>query len=580
MPRTARLTATTVLIGLLATLLPLVAAPPASAARIKSIKVADAAVVEGDNGAPKTLTFNLTWTGAKGGSPVTVQYATADGTALAGSDYTAKSNTATFNNSCRCASVAVPILGDTTQENTETFVLNLSNPTNATIADAQAIGTIYDNDGPPSIVVTDTSADESAGTMTFTVLMTNTSTSTQTVDYTTADGTALAGSDYTAKSGTVIFTTGQTSQPVTVSITNDAVNEADETFTLNLSNATITLGDSSATGTILNDDPEPTITVADVATAENAGTMTFTITSSAASGQEVDVDYTTTDATAAAGSDYALTSGTAVIPGGSTTATVDVPLTDDTTYEGDETFTLNLSAPYNASIADASAIGTIAEDDAMPAASIGDATVTEGNAGTTPAVFDVTLTNPSAFSTTVDWATADGTATAGTDYAAASGTLTFLPGETSAQVSVDVLGDATVELDESFSVTLSNPGGMTIAGATGTGTITDDDRTPTTLTLKVIATKTKVGAKGVLESATADAQVKVTLSKRKAGLWVQKATKTVTVTKLGDRDKDGKPDAAYKGTFTRPTRGSYKITASFAGNTTLLASTKSATFKL
>jgi hypothetical protein len=116
---------------------------------------------------------------------------------------------------------------------------------------------------------------------------------------------------------------------------------------------------------------------------------------------------------------------------------------------------------------------------------------------------------------------------------------------------------------------------------TGTGTITDDDRLPTALTLKFFATKTKVGAKGLLESATADAKVTVTLAKKKNGAWVQVGSpRTVTVTKLGDRDHDGKPDAQYKASFKRPRRGTYKVTVTFAGNTTLAPSAKTATFKL
>jgi hypothetical protein len=100
------------------------------------------------------------------------------------------------------------------------------------------------------------------------------------------------------------------------------------------------------------------------------------------------------------------------------------------------------------------------------------------------------------------------------------------------------------------------------------------------VTLKVIATKTKVGAQGVFETATADANVTVTLYKRKHKGWVQVSAKTVAVTKLGDRDHDTKPDAAYKATFKRPTKGKYKLTSTFAGSATLLPCTKSAAFNL
>ncbi len=184
----------------------------------------------------------------------------------------------------------------------------------------------------------------------------------------------------------------------------------------------------------------------------------------------------------------------------------------------------------------------------------------------------MTLSNPSALTATVDWATSDGTATAGSDYTAANGTVTFNPGETSKPVSVDVLGDTTFEPDETFTVTLSNPSGSTIGTASATGTITNDDKAVTTLTIKVSKTRTKVSAAGVLERATADATVKVTIYRRHKRHWITLATKTVRVTKLGDRDNDGIPDASYKATFPRPKRGRYRLRATFAGNATLLPS--------
>ena len=124
----------------------------------------------------------------------------------------------------------VPILGDTTTEGTETFAVNLSSPVNAKIADAQGIGTIYDNEGPPSLVVTDVSGAEASGTISFSVLLTNASGSSVSVDYATADGSAIAGSDYTATSGPLTFTPGQTSKTVPVTIVNDALAEDDETL--------------------------------------------------------------------------------------------------------------------------------------------------------------------------------------------------------------------------------------------------------------------------------------------------------------------------------------------------------------
>jgi hypothetical protein len=108
-------------------------------------------------------------------------------------------------------------------------------------------------------------------------------------------------------------------------------------------------------------------------------------------------------------------------------------------------------------------------------AAIGDATVTEGNGGTTPASFTVSLSSASTHAVSVAFATVDGTATAGSDYQAGGGTVAFAPGETTKTVTIDVLGDTAVEPDETFSVNLSSPVGAAVARAQGIGTILNDD---------------------------------------------------------------------------------------------------------
>ncbi len=580
MSRTARSTAILALAGVLAALLPLGLAAPASAARVKTIKIADASIVEGNAG-QQTMSFRVTWSGSKGGGSVSVAYATADGTATAGSDYTAKSGTvALTGGGCRCGTISISILGDTMTEGTEAFEVNLTNPVNATIGDAQAIGTIYDNEGPPSLVVLDGTSDENASPMSFSVIMTNSSASTQTVEYASSDNTATAGDDYTTTTGTLTFNSGQTSKTVNVPIVDDAVNEADETFTLTLSNATVAVTKDTATGTIVDDDAEPTVSVADGSANEADGTLSFTVSLSAPSGQEVDVDYAATDGTAVASSDFSATSGTAVISAGSTSIQVAVPLTDDATYEGGETFTLDLSAPFSTTILDGTAVATITDDDPVPTMSIGDVSRTEGNSGTDLATFTVSLSNPSAFTATADWATVDATATAGSDYVGGTGSVSFAPGVTTQEVAISVTGDTTYEPDETFSTTLSNPSGAGLASATGTGTITNDDKAPTALTLKVTKGTTKVGAKGVLEFSESTSKVTVSLYKRSGAKWVRASTKTVSVRSFGDRDSDGNPDATYRASFPRPARGSYQMRVKFAGSATLLSCAKKLTFKL
>jgi hypothetical protein len=189
----------------------------------------------------------------------------------------------------------------------------------------------------------------------------------------------------------------------------------------------------------------------------------------------VTVDFATADGTALSGQDYVAASGTAVIPAGATSQAVDVAVIGDLLDEPDETFSLDLSSPVNATIADGHGVGTIADNDPPPALFVGDCAVMEGNAGATPCPFDVFLSGPSGFTVGVSYATADGTATAGSDYTAASGMLTFTPGTTSQPVPVQVLGDIAIETDESFSLNLFAPVNATLGDSQGLGTIGDDD---------------------------------------------------------------------------------------------------------
>jgi Calx-beta domain len=566
-------------------LIPLVTAAPALAARQKTIRINDASVVEGDAG-QKTMTFTVSWTGSKGGAAPTVHYATADGSATAGADYTASSGTASLSNgSCKCATVSVPILGDTWTEGTETFAVNLSSPVNATIGDGQGIGTIYDNEGPPSFVVTDVTGPEASGTLSFSVFLTNANGSAVSIDYATADGTAIAGSDYTATSGTLTFNPGQTSKLVPVTITDNALAEDDETFTLNLSNATggIAIADPTGTATIQNDDADPTVSVAAASVIEGdlgTATLTLPVTLSGPSGHEIDVDYATSDGTATAGSDYTATSGTLVFAAGETTKEIHVTVSGDFQDEGNETLTVTLAAPFNADLGTASATGTITNDDAGPKLVVTDAVATEGKTGTTAMTFTVATTPISLSDITVDYATADGTATAGTDYAATSGTLTIPAGQMTGTITVNVNGDATWEPNETIGLTLSNPIGAKIVVGSATGTIINDDKILTTLALKLAKGKTAIKAKGTIEAAVSGMQVKVSLLRKVGRKYVVLSTKTVGAKGLLDRNHDGILDAGYLASFKRPAAGTYRFIARYAGNTTYAASKRTLSFRL
>ncbi len=149
------------------------------------------------------------------------------------------------------------------------------------------------------------------------------------------------------------------------------------------------------------------------------------------------VPYATADGTATLeDDDYEAGDGVVTFAPGVTHQTVTVTVHGDARFEANETLEVTLGAPVGATIADGSATGTIENDDAMPALSIGDVTVAKGNAGSTDAVFTVSLDTPSGAPVTVTYATANETATAGTDYTANTGTLTFAPGVVSQTITV------------------------------------------------------------------------------------------------------------------------------------------------
>jgi hypothetical protein len=206
--------------------------------------------------------------------------------------------------------------------------------------------------------------------------------------------------------------------------------------------------------------------------AASPGTAVFSVSLNRTTDQTVTVPYSTANQSAASGSDYQPRTGTLTFAPGVQARTVSVPLVGDAVDEANKTFALNLGTPVNAFVADGQGLATIVDDDG-PALSVGDTTVTEG--GTTTTVqFTVSLASPAGASTTVGYATADVSATAGSDYVASSGTLTFAPGAVSTTVAVTVNGDALDEPDEYFALLLSGASNP-IADGSGQGTIVDDD---------------------------------------------------------------------------------------------------------
>jgi ribosomal protein L35AE/L33A/urease beta subunit len=329
--------------------------PPAN----PSFTIANVTVTEGNSG-----TVNAVFTptlSAPSTSTVTVNYATAPGSAVAPADYTTTNGTLTFNPGETTQQITVLVQGDTVGEANETFAVNLSGATNATIADNSALGTITDNDTSTITIAAATVTEGNSGTVNaaFNVTLSTPTSSTVTVDWATANGSATANGDYIADNGTVTFNPGEVSQQVVVQVVGDVAVEPNETFSVNLSNPTnaTIVGSGFALGTITDNDT-PTITIVGVTVTEgNSGTVNavFNVTLSAISGNTITVAFATANGSAVGSppppGDYISQSGTVTFLPGETAKQIVIQVVGDVIIESNETFSVNLSNPTNATIA-------------------------------------------------------------------------------------------------------------------------------------------------------------------------------------------------------------------------------------
>jgi hypothetical protein len=356
-----------------------------------TVAVADGAPNPQTEGAGAKIGFTVSLSNAAA-EDVLVTYSTVNGTSAAGSDFVGGSNgQATIAAGSTSTTIWIDLLNDSLAEARETFTLQLASAKLATsgtalgISDSSGTGTIADDDAPPSVAVADGTPNpqtEGAGArIGFTVALEAAATADVLLTYSTVNATAAAGSDFVGVSnGQATIAAGSTSTTIWVDLLNDSVAEAREAFSLQLASAKIASGtaviitDNSGTGTIADDDPMPSVAVADGApNAQTEGTgarIGFTVTLSAVAAENVVLTYSTVNGTAAAGSDFVgVSNGQATIAGGSTSTTVWIDLLNDTAVENAEAFTLQLASAKLATsgtvltITDNAGTGTIADND-------------------------------------------------------------------------------------------------------------------------------------------------------------------------------------------------------------------------
>lgn len=453
----------------------------------------EVAINEGDAG-PETYQLEVELLDAVQGG-FSISYTVASETATQGvaDDYVASSGSLTFSGTASESKfIFFDINGDTSEEQNETFLITLGDIHNTLISPVffdeidpnNPIRFEITNDDGTVVKVTSNndSIIESDTDVTFTVALDSSSFTTVTVDYETVGITADPNSDFDPTSGSLIFSPGETIKNVTVNINQDSLSEADETFWLELSNATgATIGNpGQALVTILDDDGFPSISFnsGEISIDENGGSVPVTVTLSRISSNPITVFVGSTPGSAADSADYGSIGEFLVFPAGTTVQSFNLTPVDDSIYERDESFTVGLSNFSNVEPGTIiSAEVTIIENDVAPTISISDGSAKESDLSTTM-FFTVTLSEPAAVDISVSFATQDGNAKAANgDYVPSAGRLTIPAGQTSATIDVSINGDTIGEADEYFSVILSAPSDGSIApsASEGIGTIENDD---------------------------------------------------------------------------------------------------------
>ena len=476
---------------------------------LPELEIADA---RGDEDSDMAFTVTLS---EEATTPVTVKYATVERpqsvwAATEGADYTAPGSCSVDGHqdeaACRAAAptpgvwtpggtlnfaigdkertISVPIADDEVDEVDETFLVELSNPSGASLADPSAVGTINgsvtcvdatDPDaGPPVLTIDAPSADEDAGAMVFTA----------TLDEPFCDRRELSAFVHVASTATVdvdfrrpgsaYFDALSRTASFSVEIIDDEIAEQLETITLGF--RTSGISNVLAMGAIFDDDTASlSVSTSDV---DEGDFVNFTARLDRPASFDAAFDYATADGTATAGADYAAASGTATIAAGELSATVSVATVQDSVGEDTETFGLQVSNPTaGVQLPEAEALTVVAiRDDDLVGVRISDAAANEGDTLT----FAVTLDTLRAADTTIGYQTREGTATGGDDYTTADSEVTIDAGERSATISVAALTDGVLEADEHFFVDLASSPLYDLDDGVGVGVIGDiNDRTLT-----------------------------------------------------------------------------------------------------
>ena len=445
-----------------------------------SLSITDATAFEGAGSMKFTVSLSAPFPSNK---LVSFNYETTEiaGSASAGADYTSASERATIASGETTTVIFINLIDDSEIEDNETFYLEISSPQpNIPITRARATATIK-IDELPSLSITDATAFEDAGSMKFTVSLSEAFPGNiVSFDYRTINtGSAIAGADYTSVvAGSATIASGELTTSIMINISDDTLVENDETFYLEISSPqpNIPITRARATATIKIDDL-PSLSITDATAFEDAGQIEFTVSLNALfpGSKAVTFNYLTIGDSAIAGTDYTSKAGSATIASGELTTSILINISNDTLVEDDETFYLEISSPQpNIPISRARATATIKIDE-LPSLSITDATAFE-DAGQIEFIVSLNALFPGSKAVSFDYLTIDDSAIAGTDYTSKTGSATIDGGELTTSILINISNDSLIENFETFYLEISSPQpNIQISRARATATIENDD---------------------------------------------------------------------------------------------------------
>ena len=404
------------------------------------------------------------------GKNVMFNYSTLDNTGLAGLDYMSETNSGVISAGSLTTLIPVTTYDDLIFEGTEVFQVTVTSITNAMESSAFSVVTLMDDESPPNVYIYDSTSSE-PGSLNFIVSLSGSSATEITVDYATANGTAVGGNDFAATSGTLTFAAGITTQDLDVTVFDDILEENSESMSVTLSNPLgAAIIDSSGLGTINANDAN-SIFITDATANESAGTLAIAVYTNTVPMNDVTFYYATTSQSAISAVDYSDNFGFFTILGGTTIGSINIALIDDTIHEPAQTFLVSLSSLTNTTAGDLEAQGTILDNDIAPQLFISSGGFLESGI----ANITISLDAPTESVVTFNYFTSNSTALSGVDYTAASGSITMAPGSLSVVATVGLIDDHLVEADKIFFFDIASPTVASIGLGTMPIDILDDD---------------------------------------------------------------------------------------------------------